>query len=129
MNGTLNYEYEPLHTELYELNVASGYSNNYPPERSHQFPDISPDDKLIAYTGFDDRYQGHQTTYLYVANRDGGNPHVVTPKLDRGVSTPRWAADGKGIFFTYVGPGRHQARLSPSRRLPPGPRRPSQRHR
>jgi hypothetical protein len=28
-------------------------------------------------TGFDDRYQGHQTTYLHVANRDGSNPHAV----------------------------------------------------
>src|SRR5258708_11712140 len=34
-------------------------------------PDNSPNGKFIAYTGFDDRYQGHQTTKLYVMGRDG----------------------------------------------------------
>jgi dipeptidyl aminopeptidase/acylaminoacyl peptidase len=102
MNGTADYEYEPLHTELYEINVADSslkqLTHRIGPNNS---PDISPDGKLIAYTGFDDRYQGHQTTYLYVANRDGSNPHSVTPKLDRDASSPRWDNDSKGIFFTY----------------------------
>jgi dipeptidyl aminopeptidase/acylaminoacyl peptidase len=102
MNGTTNFEYEPLHTELYEINVADSslkqLTHRNGPNNS---PDVSPDGKLIAYTGFDDRYQGHQTTYLYIANRDGSNPHSVTPKLDRDASSPHWAADGNGIFFTY----------------------------
>ena len=106
MNGTANYEYEPLHTELFELRVADGsltqLSHRNGPNES---PEISPDGKLIAYTGFDDRYQGHQTTYLYLANRDGGNPHLVTPKLDRDASEPHWAHDGKGIFFSYTDQG------------------------
>jgi len=106
MNGTTNYEYEPLHTELYELNVSNGSLKQLTHRNGpNQSPDISPDGKLIAYTGFDDRYQGHQTTYLYVANRDGSDPHVVTPKLDRDASTPHWAGDSKGIFFTYVDQG------------------------
>jgi acylaminoacyl-peptidase len=106
MNGTANYEYEPLHTELYELKVADGSLRQLTHRNGpNQSPDISPDGKLIAYIGFDDRYQGHQTTYLYVANRDGSNPHVVTPKLDRDAATPHWSADGKGIFFTYTDQG------------------------
>ena len=50
---------------------------------------------------FDDRYQGHQTTHLYLMNRDGSNPHVVTPQLDRDVEEPQWAPDGSGIYFLY----------------------------
>lgn len=106
MNGTANYQYEPFHTELYELIVADGslkqLSHRNGPNDS---PNISPDGKLIAYIGFDDRFQGHQTTYLYIANRDGSNPRVVTPKLDRDAGAPRWAADGTGIFFTYTDQG------------------------
>jgi dipeptidyl aminopeptidase/acylaminoacyl peptidase len=106
MNGTANYEYEPLHTELFELNVSDGslkqLSHRNGPKES---PNISPDGKLITYVGFDDRFQGHQTTFLYVANRDGSNAHIVTPKLDRDASSPRWAADGKGVFFTYSDQG------------------------
>ncbi len=106
MNGTTNYEYEPLHTELYELGVADGSLKQLTHRNGpNESPDVSPDGKLIAYTGFDDRYQGHQTTYIYVANRDGSNPRVVTPKLDRDASALHWAGDGKGIFFAYADQG------------------------
>jgi acylaminoacyl-peptidase len=64
-------------------------------------PAISPDGKTIAYVGFDDRYQGHQTTHLYLMNRDGSNPHVATAQLDRDVQEPEWAADSSGIYFMY----------------------------
>ncbi|WP_222439696.1 alpha/beta hydrolase family protein [Alloacidobacterium dinghuense] len=106
MNGTANYEYEPLHTELFEIRVADGSLTQLTHRNGpNDEPEISLDGKLIAYTGFDDRYQGHQTTYLYVANRDGSNPHAVTSKLDRDVSAPHWAGDGKGIFFIYTDQG------------------------
>jgi acylaminoacyl-peptidase len=64
-------------------------------------PDVSPNGKWIAYTGFDDRYQGHQTTKLYVMNRDGSGAHSVTDKLDRDIQSPRWAPDNSGIYFLY----------------------------
>jgi dipeptidyl aminopeptidase/acylaminoacyl peptidase len=106
MNGTANYQYEPLHTELFEIRVADGSLTQLTHRNGpNESPDVSPDGKLIAYIGFDDRYQGHQTTYLYVANRDGSNPHPVTAKLDRDAADPRWSGDGKGIFFTYPDQG------------------------
>jgi len=102
MNGTTNYEHEPLHSELFQLSLSDSslkqLTHRNGPNNS---PDVSPDGTFIAYTGFDDRFQGHQTTFLYVCNRDGSNPRVLTPKLDRDASTPRWAANGKGIFFSY----------------------------
>src|SRR6266581_4502183 len=51
----------------------------------------TPDGKMIAYTGFDDRFQGQQTTELYRRNRDGTGPHSVTDKLDRDAQGPQWA--------------------------------------
>ena len=106
MNGSTNFQYEPMHTELFEININDGSLKQLTHRNGpNESPDISPDGKLIVYTGFDDRYQGHQTTYLYVANRDGSDPHPITPKLDRDAGHPRWAADGKGIFFTYADQG------------------------
>ncbi len=97
-----DYEYEPLNTEVYEVAVADGavkqLTDRKGPDNS---PAISPDGKTIAYAGFDDRYQGHQTTHLYLMGRDGSNPRVATPKLDRDVENPRWAPDGSGIYFLY----------------------------
>ena len=97
-----DYEYDPLNTELYELSLADGQvkplTTRKGPDNS---PTISPDGKTIAYVGFDDRYQGHQTTHLYLMNRDGSNPRVATPQLDRDVEQPEWAPDGSGLYFMY----------------------------
>ena len=101
-NLRADFEYDPLNSEIYELTLADGavkaLTNRKGPDDS---PAISPDGKTIAYTGFDDRYQGHQTTHLYLMNRDGSNPRAVTPKLDRDVEDPEWAPDGSGVFFVY----------------------------
>ena len=97
-----DWEYQPLDTEVYELALADGavkaLTSRKGPDES---PAISPDGKTIAYVGFDDRYQGHQTTHLYLMSRDGSNPRVVTPKLDRDVENPEWAPDGSGVYFLY----------------------------
>jgi acylaminoacyl-peptidase len=106
MNGTSNFEYEPLHTEVFEISSADASIKQLTHRKGpNDSPAISPDGKLIAYTGFDDRYQGHQTTHLYICNRDGSNPHEVTSKLDRDVSSPRWSSDSKSIFVTYADQG------------------------
>ena len=87
---------------MYEVALADGAVK---PLTSRKGPDnspaISPDGKTIAYTGFDDRYQGHQTTHLYLMDRDGSHPRLATPKLDRDVLEPSWATDGSGIYFMY----------------------------
>jgi acylaminoacyl-peptidase len=97
-----DYDYQPLNTEVYEVAVADGtvkpLTDRKGPDNS---PAISPDGKTIAYVGFDDRYQGHQTTHLYLMDRDGSNPRVATPKLDRDAQNPRWAPDGSGVYFLY----------------------------
>ena len=93
-------EYDPNDTEVYEVRLADGsikaLTSSHGPDNS---PAVSPDGKLIAYTGYDDTYQGHQTTHLYVMNRDGSNPRLITGTYDRDAEAPGWAHDGKGIYF------------------------------
>jgi len=93
-------EYDPNDSEIYEVRLADGaitaLTSRHGPDNS---PALSPDGKLIAYTGYDDHYQGAQTTHLYVMNRDGSGARVVTAQYDRDVEAPRWSRDGKGIFF------------------------------
>ena len=97
-----DFEYDPLNTEVYEISVADGavkqLTHRQGPDNE---PEVSPDGTQIAYTGFDDRHQGHQTTHLYLMDRDGGHSHILTPQLDRDVQHPRWAPDGKGIYVLY----------------------------
>ena len=63
-----------------------------------QSPAVSPDGKLIAFTGYDDHHQGYQNTQLYVMNRDGSTKRVVSGKFDNSVANPQWSGDSKGIY-------------------------------
>lgn len=95
-------DFEPADTEVYEISLADGgvkqLTHRHGPDNSVA---ISPDGKWIAFAGYDERFQGHQTTGLYVMGRDGSNPHVVTTKLDRDVVSTRWATDSSGIYIQY----------------------------
>jgi dipeptidyl aminopeptidase/acylaminoacyl peptidase len=95
-------EYEQERTEVYQLSLADGawkaLTDRNGPDNA---PALSPDGSKIAYTGFDDRYLGHQTTHLYLMNRDGSSPRVVMADFDRDVEQPHWAADGSGVYFIY----------------------------
>src|SRR5260370_21411752 len=95
-------DHEYFDSEVYEFSVADGalraLTNRKGPDNS---PAVSPSGKLIAYTGYDDRYQGHQTTQLYLMNRDGSNSHSLSDKLDRDVQDPQWASDSSGVYFRY----------------------------
>ncbi|MGE3615725.1 MAG: prolyl oligopeptidase family serine peptidase [Gemmatimonadales bacterium] len=95
-------EWNARETELYAAPVAGGDLR----QLTHRFgPDggatVSPDGRLIAYVGFDDRKQGYQNTVLSVMNRDGSGARVVSGKLDQSVADPVWAADGKGIYVSF----------------------------
>ena len=97
-----NHEFDPVNTEIYEVNIND---KSIHPLTSRQGPDgnpeTSPDGKMIAYVGFDDRYQGYQVTNLYLMNRDGSSPHQVIISLDRDVVNIAWGIDNKGIYFQF----------------------------
>src|SRR5579864_2548964 len=95
-------DHEVFDTEVYEFSVPDGslraLTNRKGPDNA---PRISPSGKFIAYTGFDDRYQGHQTTKLYLMNRDGTGGHSISDKLDRDIEHPQWAPDSSGVYVQY----------------------------
>lgn len=94
--------FHPLDTEIYEVAVADGKIKPLTERRGpDNNPVVSPDGQFIAYTGFDDRQHGYQVTKLYVMNRDGSKPRVVTAKLDRDVKTPVWTHNGKELLIQY----------------------------
>ena len=66
---------------------------------------VSPDGRWIAYTGYDDRYQGYQVTGLYMANRDGSGARQVAAQLDRTVGGLTWTPDSGRLYFSYADMG------------------------
>ncbi len=101
-NRSPNWEREGVNSEIYALDVASGQiralTDRNGPDAE---PAVSPDGRLIAYTGFDDRERGYENSILYVMDSNGSNRRALTTSLDRGVNSPVWAADGHSIFVQY----------------------------
>jgi len=97
-----NPEFNSQETDLWAFAVKDGkarqLTDRFGPDQS---PAVSPDGRLIAYTGYDDHHQGYQNTLLYVMNRDGSGKHVVSGTLDQSVANPVWSADGRGIYVQY----------------------------
>lgn len=101
-NRSPEWASEPLDSEIYSLDVATGAIRALTDRRGPDIePTVSPDGRLIAYTGFDDRRLGYQNNALYVMDRDGGDPRLLTGSLDRTVESPVWAADGRSIYVAY----------------------------
>jgi dipeptidyl aminopeptidase/acylaminoacyl peptidase len=101
-NRSPNWEREGFNTEVYALDIAS---NRISALTSRDGPDsepaVSPDGRLVAYTGNDDRQRGYENTILYVMNADGSNRRALTEGLDRSVNSPVWAADGRAVYVQY----------------------------
>ncbi|MEP7336350.1 MAG: S9 family peptidase, partial [Acidobacteriota bacterium] len=101
-----DYELNPRDSEVYEFLVADGAAKALTARKGPDgSPAISPDGKWIAYTGYEDRYQGYQVTQLSVMKPDGSGAKVISGSFDRDVANPRWALDGSGIYFTASSEG------------------------
>jgi acylaminoacyl-peptidase len=102
VNRSENLSEEPNNSDVYLLSLEEGsytrLTDRFGPDNNVR---LSPDGGLIAYTGYDDTFQGYTVTKLYVMNSDGSNSRLLSGNLDRDVSNPQWSADSRGLFFQY----------------------------
>lgn len=101
-NRRKNWQLDPNESDVYTVTLADGeltqLTDRDGPDAS---PAVSPDGKLIAYSGFDEKHTGYENTMLYVMNRDGSNARALTTGLDRSVGSPQWRGNGNGVFVSY----------------------------
>jgi dipeptidyl aminopeptidase/acylaminoacyl peptidase len=94
-----NWQLEPLESEVYKVSIDGGapvaLTNRVGPDSS---PVVSPDGRMIAWVGFDDKKLGYQDSRLNVMDIDGSGKRVLTSSLDRSVSNPAWAGDSRSIY-------------------------------
>lgn len=95
-----NFMHDPRDTEIYEFQIADqtvrALTSRKGPDDT---PAVSPDGTKIAFTGTETKYQGYELQRLSVMNRDGSGARTLTVTLDRDARDPRWAPDGKGLYF------------------------------
>lgn len=100
-NRREDFEKEPLDTEVFEFSVPDGVVRRLTARHGPDGqPAVSPDNSQLAYTGFDDRYQGYQVSRLYVARRDGSRARPLLENWDLDVTNVEWTRDGEGLLFS-----------------------------
>ncbi len=62
---------------------------------------VSPDGRLIAYSGFDDAGIAYEQAELYVMDADGTNRRLLTADWDHDFGGLAWDADSRGIYVQY----------------------------
>ena len=76
-------------------------------------PVVSPDGRMIAYTGFDASDDTWVDAKLYVMGIDGSNPRVVSGTLDRTPQGLMWAPDNSGVYFNAESEGARNLMFAP----------------
>ena len=94
-------DYQHRESEIYAVTVETGaiaqLTSRKGPDNG---PKVSPDGKLVAYTGLDASRNTWTDSKVYVMNIDGSNPHLVSGDWDRSPQGLQWKADGSGLYFT-----------------------------
>ncbi|MDA1017000.1 MAG: S9 family peptidase [Planctomycetota bacterium] len=93
---------QPRESDLFEVSLKDGaYRQLTDRNGPDESPAVSPDGKLIAWVGFEDRYLGYQVALLSVMNRDGSNKRVLNTTFDRSFESPVWSDDSQGVYVQY----------------------------
>jgi len=77
------------------------------PNFTYTRPTASPDARTIAFLAEDLSLSSFGQTQLGVISADGTTRKILTTKLDRSASRPKWSADGKYVYFTAPTNGGH----------------------
>lgn len=101
-NRTPNWEYDFRNSEVYKISLQDGLITPLTERDGPDYsPIVSPNGKMIAYLGFDDKREAYQNHRLYLMDCDGENKRPISQYLDASISSIKWDADNKGIYFSF----------------------------
>jgi dipeptidyl aminopeptidase/acylaminoacyl peptidase len=99
-------EYQWRESDIFAADLATGAVKQLTTRKGPDSgPEVSPDGKLVAYTGYDWTDDTWVDSRMYLMNIDGTGSRVLTQPLDRSPQNMIWAADGSGIYFSVQDKG------------------------
>lgn len=101
-NRVEDWEYDFRNSEVYKVHTDSKKITVLTSQNGPDYaPRVSPNGKLVAFLGFEDKVQAHQNTLLHIMNSDGSNRKVISGDFDNSISNISWDTTGKGLYCTY----------------------------
>jgi dipeptidyl aminopeptidase/acylaminoacyl peptidase len=99
-------EYQWRVSQIYSVAVESGEIRQLTDRHGTDGgPVPSPDGRLIAYTGDDWHDDTFRNRKIYVMDRDGSNPRLISEGWDDAPSGLMWAPDNSGVYFNVSARG------------------------
>ena len=90
---------DPIESEIYALKLSDfsikALTTRDGPDNS---PVVSPDGKMIAYTGFDDKVMSYQQSDLYLMKRNGEEQKILAEDFEGTFESISWTSDSKYIL-------------------------------
>jgi dipeptidyl aminopeptidase/acylaminoacyl peptidase len=112
-NRDQNADMEYERSELLVVDAASGSIRELLTKPgSWGRPAVSPDGKLVAFTGYPASNKTHSVADLYVIPLSGGEPRKISGDYDRDPLNLRWTADSSGIYFDADDHGSRNVQLA-----------------
>jgi len=111
---TDDWEHQYRESEIYAVNMQDKSIRQLTTRKGPDSgPEVSPDGRWVAYTGYDWTQDTYRDSGLYVMGIDGSNPRLLTGGLDRSPSGLLWASDSSGIYFNVDDRGTRNFYLAP----------------
>ena len=107
-NLSKDWERQPNESEIYRVSIDGGAPIQLTSRKGPDFaPAVSPNGRMIAYLGWDERGLFYGAPRLHVMNVDGSGVRRIGG-VDEGLEAIAWAPDSSAIFVTYPQAGKNR---------------------
>jgi dipeptidyl aminopeptidase/acylaminoacyl peptidase len=107
-NLSKDWERQPNESEIYRISIDGGAPVQLTHRKGPDFaPVASPNGRMVAYLGWDERGQFYGAPRLHVMNIDGTGTRRIGG-VDEGLEAIAWAPDSSALYVTYPQAGKNR---------------------
>lgn len=105
-NANEDRDMDPIESEIYAVNLDTLQKTQLTTRDGPDYGQtVSPDGRLVAYRGYDDKVLSYQQTNLYIMNADGSGQRELVPDFDRSFDRLAWGGDSRTLYAQFENAG------------------------